>query len=406
MKRLLFLLLICSFSSQAQQVTKEYAAIFPKTRELLYFGKFREALPLLHKLDSIDPGNANVSYLIGVCYVALSESLPEGIKRLEFSSSKVTTSYHSGQASEKNAPVYNWYYLGVGYSFVSECDKAEQCFNKFREFISDPGDSYVEDAAKKLQACRDSLKKEQATEAISKPADELAGISVRDHRDEKESMIVAVPAVEKEASPEVEPEAKAEKKEIRTAESRKNISTREVIYTTKSPLYAVQIGAFEKLLPANEFRNLKNVNSFIDKNGKIRYVVGHCVLRSQAENLRKTIRAAGYPDAFIVDINAEENFVKEVIHPDRKALGRKEYRVQLGVFRKEIPEELSKIYLTIEGVKETHEGDLTVLTSGSFKDHAQAKKYRDEMLTKGVPGAFVVVFINGKRQTPETASLY
>lgn len=361
---------------------KEFRDGFNKARELLYFTKFKEALPILAKLDSIDPANPNLHYLIGVCHIALSDNLEEGIKRLEYSSKYVITSYHSGYHSERRVPIYAWYYLGVGYCFTNQCEKAVLAFASFKSYISDPGDSYVADAEGKLVNCKAGLGAPVMSEQPAK---------------EEKKEVADVGKVKEEVK-------KADTREEKTSKpleadpARQAITTRTILYTTRSPLYAVQVGAYDKLLPSNEFKNLKNVHSFIDKRGMVRYVVGHCVLRSQAENLMKVVREAGYKDAFIVDVNTEEKYSEEVMHQSKKTMGKKEYRVQLGVFRKEIPEDLAKIFLKIDNVKETHEGELTVLTSGSFKDHESASQYRNEMISKGVPGAFVVVFVNGRRQ--------
>jgi hypothetical protein len=383
MKKLLLLLCLpVMVIAQSAQPSKEYTLTFNKSRELLYYGKFKEALPFLLKLDSTDKTNPNINYLIGVCHVAIGDDLEQGISRLTFSSGFVSTSYRSGLASERSAPIYNWYYLGVGYTFLNDCDKAAECFSHFKTFISDPGDSYVADADRKVLECK----------AIK---DSLSKLTDNRKPDRIPVTIETKDEVESRNRPVQE---KKETEKVVKVDPRLNMKTRTLIYTTKSPLYAVQVGAYDKLLPDNEFKNLKNVNSFIDKSGKVRYVVGHCVMRSQAENLRKAVIEAGYKDAFIVDVNTEEKFSQEVVHASKPS-GRKEYRVQLGVFRNEIPEELSKIYITIENVKETQEGELTILTSGSFKDHESALRYREQMISKGVKGAFVVVFINGKRQS-------
>jgi hypothetical protein len=314
------------------------------------------------------------------------------LSRLTYSSGFVSTSYRAGQASDRSSPIYNWYYLGVGYSFINECEKAADCFEKFKKFISDPGDSYVLDAERKVLECKANL---AALNKLTQIENDLA------ESKSSNDPPFAKPSAALTESVKTEEVKIVEKKKdpIPVVDPRVQMKTRTLIYTTKSPLYAVQIAAYDKLLPTNDFKNLKNVNSFIDKNGIVRYVVGHCVMRSQAENLRKAVIEAGYKDAFIVDINTEEKFSEEVIHPSKRAAGKKEYRVQLGVFRNEIPDELSKIYLTIDNVKETQEGELTILTSGSFKDHDSAVKYREQMISKGVPGAFVVVFVNGKRQS-------
>ena len=65
--------------------------------------------------------------------------------------------------------------------------------------------------------------------------------------------------------------------------------------------------------PTSVYRDLKNVDVFIDSSGMIRYVVGHFSYRKQAENLLKTIIEKGFTDAFVVNVNDEKKYSNEVI---------------------------------------------------------------------------------------------
>ena len=80
--------------------------------------------------------------------------------------------------------------------------------------------------------------------------------------------------------------------------------TKTISYTTKAPLWGVQIGAFKEVIPTSRFDNIKNVDAFVDKEGLIRYVVGHFSYKQQAESLLEVIQESGIPDAFIVEAKA------------------------------------------------------------------------------------------------------
>jgi hypothetical protein len=56
------------------------------------------------------------------------------------------------------------------------------------------------------------------------------------------------------------------------------------------------------------FKSIKNIDAFMDKDGLIRYVVGHFSFQSQAESLLKYIREQGFADAFVVNVNNEKKY--------------------------------------------------------------------------------------------------
>jgi len=179
----------------------------------------------------------------------------------------------------------------------------------------------------------------------------------------------------------------------------KQLVTKDVTYTTKASLYGVQVGAFVQSLPDNNFPNLKNVHSFIDNDGVVRYVIGSFIFKQQAENLKKAVIEAGYKDAFIVDVNKEKKFSKEVILGDntRKNNDKKRYTVQIGAFITEVSKKQAKNYMKIEGIKELQDGELTILTVGNFKNFNQAEKQKQKLLEEGITGCFVIAVENGKK---------
>ncbi|MDQ3192410.1 MAG: OmpA family protein [Bacteroidota bacterium] len=187
-------------------------------------------------------------------------------------------------------------------------------------------------------------------------------------------------------------------------DSRDEIITKEVKYTTKSSLFGVQIGAYQKSLPSNDFPNLKNVHSFIDNDGMVRYVIGNFNIRSQAETLKKAVIEAGYKDAFIVDVNKEKKFSAEVVHEKNpKANGKVEYKVQVGAYSTVITAEAAKSMIEIEGIEEKQHGELMLLTVGSFVNIENAEKLKKELVEKGVKEAFIIAFANDKKISLQAA---
>jgi len=137
----------------------------------------------------------------------------------------------------------------------------------------------------------------------------------------------------------------------------------------------------------------------VDENGVFRYVIGNFVLRSQAMKLLEEVRGAGYNDAFVVDINRKDDdrFSTGVTAVDFepihfKVRGKIDYRVQIGAFKEMMPDEISKLFLEIDGIEEYRQKDLTILTVGRYENYEVANQYKDELVAKGYADAFVVAF--------------
>lgn len=185
------------------------------------------------------------------------------------------------------------------------------------------------------------------------------------------------------------------------------VTTKEVRYTTQSALYGVQVGAFLEPKYTKEFKNLKNVEVYVDGNGVFRYVIGRFAYKSQSEKLLGYVKDMGYSDAFIVDINGG-NYIAEVVTVDNQNLKRDfkgaiDYRVQIGAFSRDLPENLARHYLELDGIREYYQNGLTVLTIGSFKQLSEAKAYCEKVKAIGVDDAFVVAFNENKRLTLQEA---
>ena len=66
--------------------------------------------------------------------------------------------------------------------------------------------------------------------------------------------------------------------------------------------------------------------------------------------------------------------------------------MQIGAFRDTIPDELVRTYLRIDRIRENIQGDLTVLTVGSYGSYDIAKRYCEHIKEIGLPDAFVVSY--------------
>ena len=340
---------------------------FNQAKGLLSEGETSTSLPILHDLHKMAPSNSNINYLLGVCYTEEDEVTDRSIYHLERAIKDVVTDYDPSSYKERHTPIFVYYFLVVAYSQNSLCEKAREAYTYFRTIYGvEKHDFYIKDAKAWTKRCSDK--------------DEVVVLEGRK----------AIPTIEVEERP--------------LLPQQEVILTKTVEYTTRSPLWGVQVAALSKLAPIYDLENLKNVEAFMDHKGLIRYVIGNFSIRKQSESLLRAVKEAGYADAFIVDVNKEKRYTKEVISVNNKSIKKREiirermdYKVQIGAFRDSIPGFLARKYLEVDGIEELSQQDLIILTSGKFTRYDEALAYRKELLEIGIPGAFVVAFKDGEK---------
>ena len=128
MNRLIFLsfFLVFSLNTIAQEDNN-----FNKAKLHLANHKLSQAIPILERLWAKDPANANLNYLLGLCYVKEDLQIPKSVELLETASSIYTTEYESGSKTERRAPEYVYYYMTIAYSKNGQCEEALRSLNKF-----------------------------------------------------------------------------------------------------------------------------------------------------------------------------------------------------------------------------------------------------------------------------------
>ncbi len=367
-------IVICSKHLSAQtDSTLKYR--FDKARNLLLSGKTQKALPLLKGLSTSFPENSNISYLLGVCLTETDEPTDMSIYYLEKAKKDASKDYSPNTHLEERAPIFVHYFLVVAYAQNRLCLKAQAALENFKEAYGDQRrDFYIQDGEWWIENCQtpEELVKTEA------PSKEIF---------EGELIEQEVPLPKE------------------TNSRKKEYITKAVHYSTFNNLYGVQVGAFSKVVPIYDFKGLKNVNAFMDKKGMIRYVIGHFSSRKQAESLLKVVVEAGYPDAYIVNVNKEIKYKDElVIYNNQSLLKKKEspdnqisFSVQIGAFRDSIPNDLAQKYLLVDDIKEIKQDDLVVLISGLYKNYKEASDYKSQLTEIGIPGTFVIGIKNGEK---------
>ena len=396
MLRLLFIYVFISSSllSQAGGLEKKKESDFQKNfniaKQYLSKRKINDALPYLLYLNEKSHSNANLKYLIGLCYAELEVVNPKTLELLTEASNKASLEYDPNSLEELRVPIYVYYYLSIAYSQNKNCELAEKYRDRFMDIYPHNDSYYPDESERWINICKGMRTQPKI---VSLPE---------------------FPDFKPYVSPKKEPQAdtqqlvKSQKVILNNKEERQkeraiqDIKTQKLEYSTQLPIYGVLLGAFKEAVPISRFKQLKNVDAFMDKSGWIRYVVGHFSIRSQAEKLLAIIQEKGYSDAFVVNVNEEKKFKEEVVSVNNiniraNPLGKIEYRVQIGAFKERIPNESAELYFKIEGITEHRELDVTYLTVGKFKTYVEAKAYSQGIIDVGISDAFVIAINNGRK---------
>ncbi len=423
--------LLCLLSSQVfAQLDEEYYAIFRQAKLHIANHDEASAIPLLEDLWKRDHKNANIAYHLGASYIKQELNVKQAVKLLEFAKENFSPYYDRAAVTERRASEYTYYYLIIGYSLTGKCKQTVETLNEFYSVFSYEDEWFLVEGQKWHRICgkrkfkeeqenmladADSLiagaQEEVAEAAKEKDAEEEKAVT----QEEDEEDEVQALASYKMASSEIDlkpssgwsrqgnyiRDKKPEKQyrdrltPITDPESR-GIKTKRVNYTTTHSLFGVQVGAYIDPKFTRDFDGIKNVEVYMDQNGVFRYVVGRLIYPQQAAKLLEFVKEAGYKDAFIVDINGA-TYQEEVVTLDNVPIkkdirGKVDFRVQIGAFRDTIPDELVRTYLRIDRIRENIQGDLTVLTVGSYGSYDIAKRYCEHIKVIGLPDAFVVSY--------------
>ncbi|MBD79722.1 MAG: hypothetical protein CL840_12465 [Crocinitomicaceae bacterium] len=413
-------------TTQAQEFkNKSYSEHFKAAKLLIANNKEEEAVPVLEELYSRDNENSNVAYLLGLCYVKSFKNINKAIKLLEDAKENYTRSYDRTSLTERDVSEYVYYYLIIAYSLKGDCPKTIETLNSFYKIYSYEDEWYLVDGQKWYRDCGKHKWKEDEDSIVTPK--ELLDTNIVMPEKPADTLKTAEPVLEGIATEKTEVEtpkaiavAATPVKNIRPYHERlrrvgeaggPEVMTREKTYTTPTSLYGVQVGAFIRPRFSNDFNGLKNVEVYIDNNGVFRYVIGSFVYRSQAEKLLKYVLEKGYKDAFIVDINATQNYQEEVIRVNNESIKREitgsiEFKVQIGAFKEEIPDDIMKIFLQFDNIEKKIQGELSIFTLGSFSNYEIASAWCQNVKESGVPDAFVIALNEGHKISIEDANLY
>ncbi len=179
----------------------------------------------------------------------------------------------------------------------------------------------------------------------------------------------------------------------------------------KGVVYRVQLGAYSKKLSTGVFKNAGQLIELKTEDGLYKYMSGSYSTIQDAMKDKDELMKRGYKGAFVVaykdgkriplssasgGIVQPKNENMEEPKTPKSAIDKNLvfFRVQVGAFMNEPPAELQQKMNKIPGLeKKKKSTGVTQYIAGKFQNYEQAKKFRDEIVSKyGIKDAFLVAF--------------
>lgn len=289
MKRLQILLaFILLVSTASAQVSEDFKKKFFQARELMQEFRYEKASPILEGLLEKNPTNANLQFLLAVCYTMGPVVDNRAISLLENAKQEVTDTYDAKSPEETGVSINVHFYLAVAYAQSFNFDAANAANDHYHELTGTINGHYMRDAKLWIDKMGE-LKEMLATEPVEAYNDTYGW-------GDDEGFVDAETVNQTIASEEVFKEKGQKIQESKVASEK---------------FYGVQIGAFAQSIPSYIFSGTENVKAYKGKEGLVRFVVGNVKTREEAESIRDKMRRAGYTDAFIVHLDRAD-FVEEI----------------------------------------------------------------------------------------------
>jgi len=136
------------------QKKSEIKAIWLEAESHYLYSEYELANPLYLILNDLKPGNANIKYKIGNCYLNIFDEKPKAIPFLE--AAVMNTSYDSktGLLKEKRAPLDTYFSLANAYRITNRLDSALSTYRMFKNLVAKTGEMKNQEFVnQQIQAC-------------------------------------------------------------------------------------------------------------------------------------------------------------------------------------------------------------------------------------------------------------
>lgn len=175
-------------------------------------------------------------------------------------------------------------------------------------------------------------------------------------------------------------------------------------------VYHVQLGAYKGKIKKDIFAGINDLIEVKGEDGITRVIIGEYENYADAAKRKVEMQYKGFEEVFVTaykngnrislktaGVKFTEPVVEDTVSIGPKLFNKKSvlFKVQLGVFKNNAPKELQKAFDNIKDIEQ----DLTVsglyrFTTGKFSSYDEAKKYKEELISKGIKDVFIIAFFN------------
>ncbi|MFH1321478.1 MAG: OmpA family protein [Bacteroidota bacterium] len=129
-----FILLTYTFA-QEEDKEKRFKQLLTEAVYYIELENYNLALNTYLQLDSIDPGNANIQYRIGICQLKSTVKKARAIPYLEKAILNTSGTYDDLSVTKKNAPYDAYYQLAKAYHLNFQFDTAIATYKKYKSLL-------------------------------------------------------------------------------------------------------------------------------------------------------------------------------------------------------------------------------------------------------------------------------
>jgi hypothetical protein len=160
---IVFLTLLLLFLPLNGQKKSELKEIWMEAESHYLYGEYELANPLYLMLNELKPGNYNIKYKIGNCYLNIFDEKPKAIPFLEEAVRSTSYNAKTGKLTEMRAPLDAYFSLANAYRITNSLDSALSTYRFFHQLIAESSAMQNETFVnQQIQACNlaaDQMKK-------------------------------------------------------------------------------------------------------------------------------------------------------------------------------------------------------------------------------------------------------
>ncbi len=176
------------------------------------------------------------------------------------------------------------------------------------------------------------------------------------------------------------------------------------IATVAGLIYTIQVGVYSKPVTSKQLFNIEPLYTETLNAGLKRYSSGAFTDINSALKAKEEIVAKGIKDAFIIVFKDGKRVTGSEISNNSvapkvgtEAISGKGivFKVQIGAYKGEVPIKVANKFIGVssKGVDITKdEKGMSIYSVGNFKTYEEAVKMKDELVSSGIPDAFVVAY--------------